>query len=311
MTTELFGAILFAMIVAATPLMLVALGELVTEKAGMLNLGAEGLMAVGAVSAFIATHTTGSVTVGVLAGMTAGVLLSSIFALVTIPLMANQVATGLAIAIFGVGLAAFIGKPFESSVIASTPAWTVPGLSDIPVVGKALFSHQPIVYLAWIATGILIWVLARTRIGLVLKAVGESPAVGHAIGYPVNRIRTLAVLFGGGMAGLGGAYLSVFYTPMWTEDMVAGRGWIALALVVFATWRPWRVVLGAHLFGGVLILQLFVQSSGLDLQVPSQLLSAMPYLATIVVLVLIAGNPKTIRIHSPASLGKPFRPDAS
>jgi simple sugar transport system permease protein len=225
--------------------------------------------------------------------------------------MANQVATGLAIAIFGVGLAAFVGKPFESSVIAATPAWAVPGLSTLPVVGKAFFSHQPIVYLAWIATGVIIWVLARTRTGLVLKAVGESPAVGHAIGYPVNRIRALAVLFGGGMAGLGGAYLSVFYTPMWTEDMVAGRGWIALALVVFATWRPWRVVLGAHLFGGVLILQLFVQSSGLDLQVPAQLLSAMPYLATIVVLVLIAGNPKTIRIHSPASLGKPFRPDAS
>jgi simple sugar transport system permease protein len=225
--------------------------------------------------------------------------------------MANQVATGLALAIFGVGLAAFIGKPFESSVIAPTPAWPVPGLSELPVVGKAFFSHQPIVYLTWGLTGFCIWALARTRAGLVLKAIGESPAVGHAIGYPVNRIRTLAVLFGGGMAGLGGAYLSVFYTPMWTEDMVAGRGWIALALVVFATWRPWRVVLGAHLFGGVLILQLFVQSSGLNLQVPAQLLSAMPYLATIVVLVLIAGNPKTIRIHSPASLGKPFRPDAS
>ena len=311
MTIELLSAMLFAVIVAATPLMLVGLGELVTEKAGMLNLGAEGMMAMGAVTAFVATYSTGSVVIGVIAGMLAGVLLSAIFGLITIPLMANQVATGLALAIFGVGLAAFMGKPFESQVIAPTPAWPVPLVSEIPLLGKVLFSHQPIIYVAWVIVAVMIWVMAKTRTGLVLKAIGESPSVGHAIGYKVNQVRLLAVLFGGAMAGMGGAYLSVFYTPMWTEDMVAGRGWIALALVVFATWRPWRLVLGAHLFGGVMISQLFVQSSGLQINLPAQLLSAMPYLATIVVLVVIARNPKMIRIHSPASLGKPFRPDAS
>jgi simple sugar transport system permease protein len=309
MTTELLTSILFATVVAGTPLVLVALGELVCEKSGMLNLGAEGMMALGAVAGFTATFLTGSVWAGVVGGMAAGALLALIFGVITIQLMANQVATGLAVAIFGVGLAAFIGKPFESQVIPATPAIVIPLLSEIPILGKVVFQQQSVVYVTWIIFGLLVWILAKSRGGLILKAVGESPASAHAVGIPVNRVRYLAVLFGGAMAGLGGAFLSVFYTPMWTEGMVAGRGWIALALVVFATWRPWRILLGAYLFGGVLISQFFVQSSTLQINVPSQFLSALPYLATIIVLVLICRNPQMIRINSPASLGKPFRAD--
>ena len=309
MSLELITAICFATVVAGTPLVLVAIGELVCEKAGMLNLGAEGMMSVGAVAAFVVAYWSGSAAFGLCAGILAGALLALIFGLITINLMANQVATGLAVAIFGVGLAAFLGKPFEARVIASTPPLTIPVLSDIPVIGRVLFQQQSLVYLTWVIFGLVVWFLAKSRGGLVLKAVGESPAAAHAVGIAVNRVRYLAVLFGGAMAGLGGGFLSVFYTPMWTEGMIAGKGWIALALVVFATWRPWRVLLGAYLFGGVLISQLFVQSSTLQINVPAQLLSALPYLATIVVLVLISRNAQMIRINSPASLGKSFRAD--
>jgi len=309
MSLELITAICFATVVAGTPLVLVAIGELVCEKSGMLNLGAEGMMSVGAVAAFVTAYWSGSPTLGVCVGILAGALLALIFGFITINLMANQVATGLAVAIFGVGLAAFLGKPFESRVITATPPLTLPILSDIPLVGRVLFQQQSLVYLTWVIFGLVVWFLARSRGGLVLKAVGESPTSAHAVGIAVNRVRYLAVLFGGAMAGLGGGFLSVFYTPMWTEGMIAGKGWIALALVVFATWRPWRVLLGAYLFGGVLISQLFVQSSTLQINVPAQLLSALPYLATIVVLVLISRNAQMIRINSPASLGKSFRAD--
>lgn len=309
MSLELITAICFATVVAGTPLVLVAIGELVCEKAGMLNLGAEGMMSVGAVAAFVIAYWSGSAALGLCAGVLAGALLALIFGLITINLMANQVATGLAVAIFGVGLAAFLGKPFEARVIAATPPLTIPVLSDIPVIGRVLFQQQSLVYLTWVIFGLVVWFLAKSRGGLVLKAVGESPAAAHAVGIAVNRVRYLAVLFGGAMAGLGGGFLSVFYTPMWTEGMIAGKGWIALALVVFATWRPWRVLLGAYLFGGVLISQLFVQSSTLQINVPAQLLSALPYLATIVVLVLISRNAQMIRVNSPASLGKSFRAD--
>jgi general nucleoside transport system permease protein len=309
MTIELITAICFATIIAGTPLVLVALGQLICEKSGMLNLGAEGMMSVGAVAAFVVTFWTGSGLLGLLAGVLAGAMLALIFGLITIHLMANQVATGLAVAIFGVGLAAFLGKPFESRVIAATPALVIPVLSDIPVIGKALFQQQSLVYGTWVIFAAVVWFLAKTRGGLVLKAVGESPAAANAIGISVVRVRYLAVLFGGAMAGLGGSFLSVFYTPMWTEGMIAGKGWIALALVVFATWRPWRVLLGAYLFGGVLISQLFVQSSTLQVNVPAQLLSALPYLATIVVLVIISRNTQMVRVNSPASLGKAFRAD--
>lgn len=310
-TVELMTAILFATIVAGTPLVLVALGELICEKSGMLNLGAEGLMSIGAVFAFMVAFESGSTWLGVAAGIAAGMLLSLIFGFLTIQLLANQVATGLAVAIFGVGLAAFLGKSYESRVIEPIAPMVIPVLSEIPVLGKVLFQQQSLVYLTWILFGMVVFFLTRTRAGLVLRAVGESPKAAHATGISVNRVRMLAVVFGGGMAGLGGGFLSLFYTPMWTEGMIAGKGWIALALVVFATWRPWRVLMGAYLFGGVLMTQLFVQSSGLPIQIPAQLLSALPYLATIVVLVIISRNAKMIRLNSPASLGQPFQKESS
>ena len=301
--------ILFATIIAGTPLILAALGELVTEKSGVLNLGAEGIMAVGAIAAFAATHHSGSASIGVLAGAAAGAAMSLIFAILTLTLVANQVASGLALSIFGVGLSAFIGKPYESVALKAVPAIRIPVLADIPVIGPALFNHQGLVYVSWILFAAVAWFLYRSRAGLTLRAVGESPQSAHSIGIPVIAIRYLATLFGGAMAGVGGAFLSVFYTPLWVEGMVAGRGWIALALVVFATWRPLRVLIGAYLFGGVLISQLFVQGSGISLDVPSQVLSMLPYLATIVVLVIISRDANKIRLNSPASLGQPYRAD--
>jgi general nucleoside transport system permease protein len=310
MDTALLTAIIFATIVAGTPLIIVGLGELITEKSGVLNLGAEGMMAMGAIAAFATAHATGNPWLGLAAGSVAGLILAGIFALLTLTLMANQVATGLALAIFGVGLAAFVGKPFEAQPLTAVAPLPLPLLADIPLLGPALFAHQAVVYVSWILLGACAWFLQRTRAGLVLRAVGESPSSAHAIGYPVIRIRYLATLFGGAMAGAGGAVLSVFHTPLWVENLVAGRGWIALALVVFATWRPLRVLVGAYLFGGVMITQLFVQGSGLQLDLPAQLLSALPYLSTIVVLVVISRNALSIRLNSPASLGQPYRPDA-
>jgi ABC-type uncharacterized transport system permease subunit len=310
MDINLISAILFATLVAGTPLIIVALGELISEKAGVLNLGAEGTMAMGAVAGFAATHYTGNPYLGVLAGMSAGALMSLLFGLLTLTLMANQVASGLALAIFGVGLSAFIGKPFESLTLQTVPTLRIPLLADIPLLGPALFDHQWLVYFSWLLLAAVVWFLHKSRAGLILRAVGESPSSAHAIGYSVIGIRYLAVLFGGAMAGIGGAFLSVFYTPLWVEGMVSGRGWIALALVVFATWRPMRVMVGAYLFGGVMISQLFLQGSGLPINVPSQLLSALPYLATIIVLVLISRNQQSIRLNSPLSLGQPYRPDA-
>ena len=304
------SSILFATVVAGTPLIIVALGELVTEKAGVLNLGAEGIMSVGAVAAFATAHHTGSPFLAILAGMTAGMAMSLLFGLSALTLMANQVASGLALSIFGVGLAAFIGKPYESVALASVEVIKVPGLNRLPVVGTALFEQHGLVYFSWFMTAAVAWFLYRSRFGLVLRAVGESPVSAHSIGFNVVRIRYLAVLFGGAMAGIGGAFLSVFYTPMWVEGMVAGRGWIALALVVFATWRPFRVIIGAYLFGGCMIIQMFIQGSGLHISIPAQFLSALPYAATVVVLVLISRNRATIRLNSPASLGQPFLPDA-
>lgn len=242
---DLLSSILFATVVAGTPLVLVAIGELVCEKSGMLNLGAEGMMSFGAATAFAVAFVSESTLAGLAGGMLAGMLLSLIFAFITIHLMANQVATGLAVAIFGVGLAAFLGKPFEAKVLPSIDTTTIAFLSDIPVLGKALFDQQWMVYGSWVIFAGLVWFLSCSRGGLIIKAVGESPASAHAIGISVVKVRYLSVLFGGAMAGLGGAFLSLFHTPLWTEGLVAGKGWIALALVVFATWRPWRVLLGA------------------------------------------------------------------
>ena len=303
-------SILVATIVAGTPLIITALGELVTEKSGVLNLGAEGMMAVGAIAGFAVAHHSGSTTLGAMAGLVAGAMMALIFAVLTLTLLANQVASGLALSIFGVGLSAFVGKAYESMSLPAVPSLRIPLFADIPIIGPALFDQQALIYLSWALFAGIAWFLYRSRPGLILRAVGESPGSAHSIGYPVIRIRYLATLFGGAMAGVGGAFLSVFYTPLWAEGMVSGRGWIALALVVFATWRPARVLLGAYLFGGVMIAQLFVQASDAPIEVPSQVLSSLPYWATIIVLVVISRNRNTIRLNSPASLAQPFRADA-
>ncbi|MFO1325366.1 MAG: ABC transporter permease [Burkholderiales bacterium] len=300
-------ALLILTLAAGTPLVYAALGELVAEKSGVLNLGVEGMMLVGAVVAFIVAANSKSPWLGVAAGMAAGAALSLLFAVVTLTLQANQVASGLALSLFGVGLSAFIGLDYVSVVIEPIKPLALPGVSDLPVVGKLLFGHNPLVYLSLALFALIQWFLYRTRAGLVLRAVGESPQSAHAIGFSVVRIRYLAVLFGGACAGLGGAYLSIAYNPSWTEGMTAGRGWIALALVVFATWKPWRVLAGAYLFGGVTLAQF--QAQALGVEIPSQYLSMLPYVATIVVLAIISRDVATIRLNAPASLGRPFHPD--
>ena len=296
-----------ATIAAGTPLVFAALGELVTEKAGVLNLGVEGMMLIGAIAGFATAVTTGNLWLGTVAGMAAGAAMSAIFAVLTLNLMANQVASGLALTLFGLGLSAFVGKPFEGVSLLREGAPSLPLLGDLPVLGPILFRQHYLVYVSWAVFAAVSWFLFRSRAGLVLRSVGESPDSAHAIGYPVIRIRWLATLFGGALAGVGGAFLAVFYAPMWVEGMVAGRGWIALALVVFATWRPARVMVGAYLFGGVTIAQFFAQGGGIA--IPAPFLSALPYLATIIVLVVISRNVATIRLNSPVSLGRSYRPD--
>jgi simple sugar transport system permease protein len=293
---------------AGTPLVYAALGELVTEKSGVLNLGVEGMMLAGAVTSFIVAATTHSAWLGVIAGMAAGAALSLIFGVLTLSLMANQVASGLALSLFGIGLSAFVGLNYVSVVIEPIVPLTLPVLSDLPVAGRLLFGHNPLVYLSIVLLVAIQWFLYRTRAGLIVRAVGESPQSAHAIGFPVARIRYCAVVFGGACAGLGGAYMAVAYTPLWVEGMTAGRGWIALALVVFATWKPWRILAGAYLFGGVTLAQFQAQGIGVD--IPSQFLSMLPYLATIVVLAIISRDAAAIRLNAPASLGKPFHPDS-
>ncbi|MFY9780820.1 MAG: ABC transporter permease [Candidatus Baltobacteraceae bacterium] len=305
--SDLVVPIAVATIGAGTPLVFAALGELVTEKSGVLNLGVDGMMLVGAVAAFAVTVATGNEWLGVGASMLAGGAMALLFCAFTLTLLANQVASGLALSIFGAGLSAFVGRSFQTVTLTSPPPLHVPLLGDIPLVGPILFSQQALVYCSWALLALVSWFLYKTRAGLVLRAVGESPASAHAIGYHVIPIRYLAAIFGGAMAGLGGAYLSLIYTPTWVENMTAGRGWIALGLVVFATWRPVRVLLGAYLFGGVTIAQLFAQGAGVA--VPSQFLSALPYLATIVVLAAISRNPNTIRLNAPVSLGLSYHPD--
>lgn len=303
---ELFVAIFTGTVIAATPLIFAALGELVVEKSGVLNLGIEGMMLMGAAFAFWAVAAGHPMPVAILAGALAGAAASMLFGVLALTFLTNQYAAGLALAIFGSGVSAFIGGGFGSAPIDALDRIRIPLLSDIPLLGPLLFRYDPLVYLAIALFLLITWFLYRTKGGLILRTIGESPHASHAIGYPVIRIRYLAVLFGGAMAGLGGAYLSIAYTPLWVENMTAGKGWIALALVVFATWRPLRVLVGAWLFGGVTILQL--QGQALGLRVPSELLSALPYLATIVVLVVISQNRQMLALHFPASLAKPFRP---
>ncbi|MDX6751534.1 ABC transporter permease [Geminicoccaceae bacterium 1502E] len=300
-------AILLTVISAATPLLLTATGELVVERAGVLNLGVEGMMLAGAVAGFVTAVTTGSPALGIVAAALAGAALSLVFGFLTLSLLANQVATGLALTIFGIGLSALLGSSFVGTPTTRLPRLDLPVLSDLPVIGQILFGQDFLVYLSVVLCLAVAWFLRRTRGGMILRACGENHEAAHALGYPVIGIRYLAVLFGGACAGLGGAFLSLAYTPMWIEAMTAGRGWIALALVVFAAWRPLRLLAGAYLFGGVTILQLHAQGAGL-FHVPAQLLSMLPYLATILVLVVIAAGPWRGRLNAPACLGKPFRP---
>ena len=303
---ESYALLLGSTLAAGTVLALAALGLLINEKAGIVNLGAEGMMLCSALAGFIAVVYTGNEWAGYAAGMAAGAVLAAIFGVLVIWLNTNQYATGLALSLFGAGFSAFAGLNFVQAKMPALPPDGIPYLKDLPLVGPALFDHDPMVYVAMLLAAAMIWFLYRSRAGLILRAVGESPASAHALGYPVRRIRLLAVIFGGAMCGLAGAYISTEYTPLWVENMVSGRGWIALALTTFATWRPARVLLGAYLFGGVTMLQFHLQATGV--QVPSQILSMLPYLATIVVLVLISRNPNWIRVNMPASLGKPFYP---
>jgi len=304
---ETFAQIVVLTLAAGTPLVLAALGELVVEKSGVLNLGVEGMMLVGAIASFIVAAKTNAPWLGVAVGALAGALLSQIFAVIVLSLRANQVATGLALSLFGIGLSAFIGRPFMSVVIEGIKPLAIPGLSTLPVAGKLVFSHNPLVYLSIGLFLVVQWFLYKTRSGLVLRAVGESPQSANAVGYPVIAIRYAAVLFGGACAGLAGAFLAVAYTPSWVEGMTAGRGWIALALVVFASWKPWRVMVGAYLFGSVTLAQFQAQAAGVA--VPSQLLAMLPYVATIVVLAIISRDATMIRLNAPASLGKPYHPE--
>lgn len=303
---ESYALLIAATLNAGTVLALAALGLLINEKAGVVNLGAEGMMLCAAIAGFACVVHTGNDWLGFAAGMGAGAVLAAIFGVLVIWLGTNQYATGLALSLFGVGFSAFVGIGYVQEKLPERPQYEIPGLADIPLVGPALFKQHPLVYWAMLLVLALVWFLYKSRTGLVLRAVGESPTSAHALGYPVRRIRLAAVVAGGALCGLAGAYISVSYTPLWVEGMVAGKGWIALALTTFATWRPARVLLGAYLFGGVTMLQFHLQGAGVE--VPSQLLTALPYIATIVVLALISRNPTWIRVNMPASLGKPFYP---
>jgi simple sugar transport system permease protein len=293
---------------AGTPLLLAALGVVINERSGVVNLGTEGMMLVAAVVGFATTLLTGQYWLGFLAGTGAGIVMALLFAALAVGLLTNQFATGLALSLFGAGLSAFIGLGLQGDTLPVRGTDGVQILRDIPFIGPALFAQHWLVYFSLALTVAVAWFLFRTRSGLILRAIGESPDAAHALGHSVRRIRCAALAFGGACAGLAGAYLSTIYTPLWSEGMVAGRGWIALALVTFATWRPGRLLLGAYLFGGVTKLQFYLQGQGVD--VPAQWLAMTPYVATIVVLALISRDPRWIRLNMPASLGKPFNPNA-
>ena len=303
---EQLALLIAATLAAGTPLLLAGMGLLINERAGVLNLGAEGIMLMAAVSGFAGGYHSGSMLAGLAMAALVGAITALVFGVLAVGLATNQYATGLAVALGGAGLSAFFGLPYVGKSVPFNTNFEMPWLADLPFVGVAFFKLHPLVYFALLLTAATAWFLARTHAGLVLRAVGESPESAHAIGFPVRTIRLAAVAWGGACCGLAGAYLSLVYTPLWVEGMVSGRGWIALALTTFATWRPWRIVLGAYLFGSVTMVQFALQSEGVD--IASQLLAMLPYVATIVVLALISRNPAFIRINMPASLGKTFHP---
>jgi simple sugar transport system permease protein len=300
-------SILLTVIASATPLLLAAVGETVVERSGVLNLGVEGMMAVGAVCGFGAALMTGSPLLGVVAAMAAGAALSMLFGFLTLTLVSNQVATGLALTLLGLGLSGLIGEGFVGQPGVRLEKLSIPVLGDIPFVGPLLFGHDPLVYFAVLLTALVAYTLFRTKLGLVIRAVGDNHQSAHALGYRVVAVRYACVAFGGACAGLAGGYLSLAYTPQWVENMTAGRGWIALALVVFGSWLPWRVAIGAYLFGTVMILGFSLQALGYG--IPAQLLSSLPYIITVIALVIISGNRALTRANTPTCLGQPFVPD--
>jgi len=301
-----FEAILLTIVTASTPLLIAALGELVTERSGVLNLGVEGMMAMGAACSFAAAVTFDSTLIGVMAGMMAGALMAALFALVVLGFAANQVGSGLALTIFGLGLSGLIGAPFVGARRDPVPPVDIPGLSDIPFIGRLFFEQDLFVYSSVALTILIALYLTRTRSGLTLRSIGENHTSANALGLPVLRVRFVAILFGGACAGLAGAYLALVYTRFWSPGMTAGRGWIALALVVFAAWRPGWLLIGAYIFGAATVLQLHAQAA--QFGVPSQVLSAVPYLATILALLLLSLRHGRA-VGAPGSLGAPFVPD--
>jgi simple sugar transport system permease protein len=305
---EQYALLVAATLNAGTVLAIAALGLLINEKAGIVNLGAEGMMLCAAIAGYAAVVHTGSDWAGFVAGAAAGGLMAAVFGLLVIWLNTNQYAAGLALSLFGAGFSAFVGISYADAKLPERHMSAIPGLTDIPLLGPALFRQHPMVYFTIALMASLVWFLYRSRAGLVLRCVGESPESAHALGYNVRAIRLAAVVAGGALCGLAGSYISIIYTPLWVEGMVAGKGWIALALTTFATWRPVRVLLGAYLFGGVTMLQFYLQGQGV--QLPSEFLNMLPYIATIVVLVIISRNPAWIRLNMPSSLGKPFFPGA-
>ncbi len=304
---DVWISIIISICAASTPLLIAATGELVVERSGVLNLGVEGMMVMGAVAAFSVAQLTGNPYLGAIAAIFVGALFSMLFAFLTLTLVANQVATGLALTILGLGLSGMIGEGFVGQPGIRMENIHIPVLTDLPVVGKLIFGQDLIFYISIALVFGVGWFLFKTHAGLMLRSVGDSHSSAHALGIKVIQIRYLAILFGGACAGLAGAHLSLVYVPQWVEGMTAGRGWIALALVVFASWRPGRVLIGAYLFGAVTIGQFHVQAIGVA--IPAQFLTSLPYLATIVVLVLIARNRRLTMINTPASLGQPFVPD--
>jgi len=293
---------------AATPLLFAAMGEAVVEKSGVLNLSIEGMMAVGAATGFVVATVSGSYVAGFAIAAFASAALSLLFAALVLNFRANQVAAGLAIGILGLGTSVLIGKQYEGKTIIALQDSSFGPLSEIPLIGEILFSHDIMVYVGMIMVVATWWFLSHSKTGLIVRAVGESPKAANAIGYPVILIRYMAIVFGGAMSGIGGAYLTLGYTPLWAEGLVAGRGWIVVALVVFGMWRPLRIALGAYLFGAVSLLELFIQGQGFA--IPSQLMSALPYIITIIILAMISRDSRLITLNHPASLGQTFYRDA-
>ncbi|WP_071672452.1 ABC transporter permease [Nioella nitratireducens] len=296
--------VIAALIVASTPILLAAIGEMVVEKTGVLNLGVEGMMVTGAVMGFVTTVETGSPTLGFVAGMASGMALSLIFGLLTQLLLSNQVATGLALTLFGLGLSALLGVGYPGATLPPVADPFPAAMADIPVLGPILFGHSLVTYLSVVLVAAVWFVLGFTRTGLIIRAVGENHDAAHALGYKVIRIRLMAIMFGGACAGLGGAFLSIVRVQNWVDGMTAGAGWIALALVVFASWKPWRVLLGAYLFGGITALQLRLQAAGIS--IPVEILSMSPYVITILVLVIMSSDRSRAALNAPAALGKVF-----